>query len=176
MLERDKRVLELIKILGICTRQQIQSVIFADVHENVCLRRLAMLSKREEVNREYFNIGGHKNAYVYYLDSKPNKDTILVDLIITEYIIKLIDKGYEILETKRNVVAEDSSSNTIVKFKSKNKLKYVLLKLESDMGDLKNIYCKPKYKSKCDLPNTIYIIDEKLNTKKVIKYKKVIKS
>lgn len=171
MLERDKRVLELIKNLGICTRQQIQNVIFADVHENVCLRRLAMLSKREEIKREYFNLGDNKNAYVYYLDNKPNKNTIQSDLIITNYIIKLISEGYEIVESKRNTIAEDNTSNAIIKFKSKDKSKYIFLKLESEEEDFKSIYYKIKSKSKEEIPNTLYLIDERLNVVKRIKYK-----
>lgn len=171
MLERDKRVLELINNLGICTRQQIQNIIFADVHENVCLRRLAMLNKREEIKRDYFNLGNNKNAYVYYLGNKPNKDTIRSDLVITDYIIKLMKEGYEIAESKRNTIAEDNTSNAIIKFKSKDKSKYVFLKLESEKGDFKSIYYKFKSESKEDVPNTLYLIDESLNVVKRIKYK-----
>ena len=171
MLERDKRVIELINDLGICTRQQIQNVIFTDVHENVCLRRLAMLSKREQIKREYFNLGNNKNVYVYYSNNKPNKDTIQSDLIITDYLIQIIKENTEILEIERNTIKEDSTSNTVIKYKSKDKIKYAFLKLQSEEHDLIKNYNQIKSKEQREIPKLIYIIDKDLNVVKKLKFK-----
>lgn len=170
MLERDKKVLDLISILGICTRQQIQSIIFVNLHENVCLRRLAILSKRNLIKRKYFNLGGNKNAYVYYLQDEPTKDRVQSDLIITEYIIKLMKKS-NILDVKRNIIPKDNTSNAIIKFKSKDKIKYIFLKLENEVNNFKDIYYNFKSQVNYEIPNTLYLIDINLNVIQKIKYK-----
>ena len=64
--DRDKRTIELIDKIGPLTREQIQRVLFKNVHHNVPNRRLTMLTENKLIKRSYYQIASHKNVYVYY--------------------------------------------------------------------------------------------------------------
>lgn len=44
MQERDLKILSFLTMCRICTRKQVQELLFPDVHENIPLRRLKKLS------------------------------------------------------------------------------------------------------------------------------------
>ena len=71
MQERDLKILSFLTMCRICTRKQVQELLFPDVHENIPLRRLKKLSDEGYINRKMFNVEGTKNMYVYYLDKLP---------------------------------------------------------------------------------------------------------
>lgn len=110
MTERDAKIIELLKCCKVLTREQIQKVLFKNVHTNICLRRLKILTENKEIKRAYFQLEKHKNVYVYYLDKKPAKRNLLHDLAISEFItdvmlvadIKHIETNYRI----DNIIAD----------------------------------------------------------------------
>ena len=76
MQERDLKILSFLTMCRICTRKQVQELLFPDVHENIPLRRLKKLTDEGYINRKMFNVEGTKNMYVYYLDKQPKKKLI----------------------------------------------------------------------------------------------------
>ena len=44
MQERDLKILEFMTVCRVCTRRQVQELLFPNVHENIPLRRLKKLS------------------------------------------------------------------------------------------------------------------------------------
>lgn len=110
MTDRDRMILEMLKSCKLLTREQIQKVLFKNVHTNICLRRLKTLADNKEIKRSYFNLGGNKNVYVYYLDKKPAKRNLLHDLAVSEFLtdmmlvsdVKHIEVNYKI----GNVIAD----------------------------------------------------------------------
>ena len=102
MQERDLKILSFLTMCRICTRKQVQELLFPDVHENIPLRRLKKLSDEGYINRKMFNVEGTKNMYVYYLDKQPKKKLITHDLYITDFLVKLIKNKYEIVDFKKS--------------------------------------------------------------------------
>ena len=102
MQERDLKVLEFLTMCRICTRKQVQELLFPNVHENIPLRRLKKLNDEGYIKRKMFNVEGTKNMYVYFLDKQPKKKLITHDLYITDFLVKLINNGCEILEFKKS--------------------------------------------------------------------------
>ncbi|MBQ8998013.1 MAG: replication-relaxation family protein [Clostridium sp.] len=110
MTERDLKIIELLKCCKVLTREQIQKVLFKDVHMNICLRRLKVLTENKDIKRAYFQLERHKNVYVYYLDKKPSKRNIIHNLSISEFLtdvmliadIKHIETNYKI----GNIIAD----------------------------------------------------------------------
>ena len=85
-------------------------MLFKDVHMNICLRRLKVLTENKDIKRAYFQLERHKNVYVYYLDKKPSKRNIIHNLSISEFLtdvmliadIKHIETNYKI----GNIIAD----------------------------------------------------------------------
>ena len=177
MQERDLKILEFMTVCRVCTRRQVQELLFPNVHENIPLRRLKKLSDEGYINREMLNIEGTKNMYVYYLDKRPKKRLIAHDLYITDFLVKLIKNGYEILEFKKSQPIGNIIPDAYVKIKKENKVKRILLEVQISPND-----CLKKYKEIKDiiLENTdwpvmpiLYVVnnqnlDKKLKNIKVI--------
>ena len=110
MTERDAKIIELLKCCKVLTREQIQKVLFKDVHINICLRRLKALTENKDIKRAYFQLEKHKNVYVYYLDKKRSKRNIIHNLAIADFItdvilvadVKHIETNYKI----GNIIAD----------------------------------------------------------------------
>ena len=52
MQERDLKILSFLTMCRICTRKQVQELLFPDVHENIPLRRLKKLTDEGYINRK----------------------------------------------------------------------------------------------------------------------------
>lgn len=141
MQERDLKILEFMTVCRVCTRRQVQELLFPNVHENIPLRRLKKLSDEGYINREMFNIEGTKNMYVYYLDKRPKKRLIAHDLYITDFLVKLIKNNYEIVEFKKSQPIGNIIPDAYVKIKKENKVKRILLEVQISPND-----CLKKYK------------------------------
>lgn len=50
MQERDLKILSFLTMCRICTRKQVQELLFPDIHENIPLRRLKKLSDEGYIN------------------------------------------------------------------------------------------------------------------------------
>ena len=74
MQERDLKVLEFLTMCRICTRKQVQELLFSNVHENIPLRRLKKLVDEGYIKRKMFNVEGTKNMYVYLIDKNENRN------------------------------------------------------------------------------------------------------
>ena len=146
MQERDLKVLEFLTVSRICTRKQIQELLFPNVHENVPLRRLKKLVDEGYINRKMFNIEGTNNMYVYFLDKQPKKKLITHDLYITDFLVKLIKDNYEILEFKKSPQIGKIIPDAYIKIKKNNKIKRILLEVQISPND-----CLTKYKEIKDI-------------------------
>ncbi|WP_302968099.1 replication-relaxation family protein [Intestinibacter bartlettii] len=141
MQERDLKILEFMTVCRVCTRRQVQELLFPNVHENIPLRRLKKLSDEGYINRKMFNIEGTKNMYVYYLDKQPKKKLITHDLYITDFLVKLIKNNYKIVEFKKSQPIGNIIPDAYVKIKKENKVKRILLEVQISPND-----CLKKYK------------------------------
>lgn len=141
MQERDLKVLEFLTMCRICTRKQVQELLFPDVHENIPLRRLKKLSDEGYINRKMFNVEGTKNMYVYYLDKQPKKKLITHDLYITDFLVKLIKNKYEILDFKKSPQIGNIIPDAYLKIRKNKRIKRILLEVQISPND-----CLSKYK------------------------------
>ena len=171
MQERDLKILSFLTMCRICTRKQVQELLFPDVHENIPLRRLKKLSDEGYINRKMFNVEGTKNMYVYYLDKQPKKKLITHDLYITDFLVKLIKNKYEILEFKKSPKIGNIIPDAYIKIKKENKVKRILLEVQISPND-----CLTKYKeikdiiienTKWPVMPTLYIINNQGLNKKL---------
>ncbi len=141
MQERDLKILSFLTMCRICTRKQVQELLFPDVHENIPLRRLKKLSDEGYINRKMFNVEGTKNMYVYYLDKQPKKKLITHDLYITDFLVKLIKNKYEILDFKKNPQIGNIIPDAYLKIRKNKRIKRILLEVQISPND-----CLSKYK------------------------------
>lgn len=141
MQERDLKILSFLTMCRICTRKQVQELLFPDVHENIPLRRLKKLSDEGYINRKMFNVEGTKNMYVYYLDKQPKKKLITHDLYITDFLVKLIKNKYEILDFKKSPQIGNIIPDAYLKIRKNKRIKRILLEVQISPND-----CLSKYK------------------------------
>lgn len=141
MQERDLKILSFLTMCRICTRKQVQELLFPDVHENIPLRRLKKLSDEGYINRKMFNVEGTKNMYVYYLDKQPKKKLITHDLYITDFLVKLIKNEYEILDFKKSPQIGNIIPDAYLKIRKNKRIKRILLEVQISPND-----CLSKYK------------------------------
>lgn len=146
MQERDLKILEFMTVCRVCTRRQVQELLFTDVHENIPLRRLKKLTDEGYINRKMFNVEGTKNMYVYYLDKQPKKKLITHDLYITDFLVKLIKNGYEILEFKKSPKIGNIIPDAYLKIRKNKRIKRILLEVQISPND-----CLSKYKEIKDI-------------------------
>jgi predicted transcriptional regulator len=140
MTNRDMEILGFLTLSRMCTRKQVQELLFENKHQNVPLRRLKKLADDGYVNRKMFKIENTRSVYVYYLDKKPSKKLVEHDLYITDFLVKLIKNNYEIIEFKRNFSLGNIISDGYIKVKKNNRIKRILLEVQLSPHD-----CISKY-------------------------------
>lgn len=124
---RDKKVIDFVNMVGIANREQIREVFFPEVHQNICMRRLKKLADEEYISR--FKYDG--NVFVYYSDKKPSKRLIRHDLYITDFVVKMIKEGYEILEFKKSFIIGPIISDAYIKYLTKDgKERHLVLEVQ----------------------------------------------
>lgn len=138
MTERDMKVVEFIKKYKLCTGTQIYKVFFNNVAPTVCNRRLKYLYEYGYIERQKFN----GNNYIYFEGKKPAARIIQHDLLITDFILKLLNEGYEIVDFKKSFVLGDIISDAYIRIKKDNMLKNILLEVQLGTHD-----CISKYKN-----------------------------
>lgn len=117
--DRDLEVLNLINLCKVCTKDQIQQTLFSEVTQNVCIRRLKLLSDLKLVKRSRFNISKNSNQYVYYIDKKPSKRLLQHELEITNFILKLYKSNITILNVYRSKCIDNVIPDAIIEIKDK---------------------------------------------------------
>ena len=144
MTDRDKKIIELVSQCGVITREQVQRVLFKDTHINVPLRRLKVLVDNKEIKRNYYNIGGHKNVFVYYLGKKPSKRLITHNLLVTDFITKVMSIT-EVVEVETSFKLGSVISDGYIKYKTyegKTRHLFLEVQLSNKVSD-----CVEKYKN-----------------------------
>lgn len=141
---RDIDALNLVNLCGICTRKQIQDIIFKDISETVCIRRLKFLNDIKALSRSRYNISDNSNQYVYYTGKKPSKKLLKHELAITDFILSIYKEGIEISNVSRACVIGDVIPDAIIEVVVDNKIKRFLLEVQLS-GKLES--CVTKYKS-----------------------------
>lgn len=142
LVDRDKNIIRLIENVGVITREQVQRVLFKNVHQNIPMRRLSHLTENKLIKRAYYQIEEHKNVYVYYLWKKPSKRNIRHEITVTEFITNVMAIT-EILEVNTHYVLGDIIADGYIKYRdSEGKIRRLLLEvqLSNKVGD-----CVSKY-------------------------------
>lgn len=144
MTDRDKKIVELVSQCGVITREQVQRVLFKDTHINVPLRRLKVLVDNKEIKRDYYNIGGHRNVFVYYLGKKPSKRLMAHNLLITDFITKVMSIT-EVVEVETSLKIGNVIADGYIKYKTcEGKTRHLFLEVQLSN---KVSYCIEKYKN-----------------------------
>ena len=142
--DRDKRTIELIDKIGPLTREQIQRVLFKNVHHNVPNRRLTMLTENKLIKRSYYQIASHKNVYVYYTDNKPAKRNIVHEVTVSEFITSVMSMC-EVVAAETHYVIGDIIADAYLVYKgSDGRLKRIFLEVQRSG---KTSDCIDKYKN-----------------------------
>lgn len=147
--DRDKKTIELIEKIGPLTREQIQRVLFKNVHHNVPNRRLTLLTDNKLIKRAFYQVDAHKNVYVYYADKKPAKRNIKHELLVSEFITSVMAMC-EVLEVETHYALGNIIADAYMKYKdSEGRIKHLFLEvqLSNKVND-----CVEKYK---DIKNLI---------------------
>ena len=142
LVTRDKNIIELIEKVGVITREQVQRVLFKNVHQNIPMRRLSYLSENKLIKRAYYQIEEHKNVYVYYLGKKPSKRNIRHEITVTEFITNVMAIT-DVLEVNTHYVLGDIIADGYIKYRdSEGKIRRLLLEvqLSNRVGDCINKY------------------------------------
>ena len=142
LVTRDKNIIELIEKVGVITREQVQRVLFKNVHQNIPMRRLSYLSENKLIKRAYYKIEEHKNVYVYYLGKKPSKRNIRHEITVTEFITNVMAIT-DVLEVNTHYVLGDIIADGYIKYRdSEGKIRRLLLEvqLSNKVGDCINKY------------------------------------
>ena len=144
MTDRDKKIVELVSQCGVITREQVQRVLFKDTHINVPLRRLKVLVDNKEIKRDYYNIGGHRNVFVYYQGKKTSKRLITHNLLITDFITKVMSIC-EVVEVETSLKIGNVIADGYIKYKTcEGKTRHLFLEVQLSN---KVSYCIEKYKN-----------------------------
>lgn len=128
--DRDKKTIELIEKIGPLTREQIQRVLFKNVHHNVPNRRLTLLTDNKLIKRAFYQVDAHKNVYVYYADKKPAKRNIKHELLVSEFITSVMDMC-EVLEVETHYAIGNIIADAYMKYKdSEDRIKHLFLEVQ----------------------------------------------
>lgn len=144
LVDRDKKVIDLLENVKVATREQIQRVVYPNVSQNIPIRKLTMLTENKLVKRDYFNLGGHNNVYVYYLKNKPSKRNILHEITITDFITKVMSIT-EVVEVETSFKLGSVISDGYIKYKTyegKTRHLFLEVQLSNKVSD-----CVEKYKN-----------------------------
>lgn len=132
LVERDKRIIDLLESINVATREQIQRVLFKGVHKNVPTRRLQILAENKLVKRNYYQLETHQNVYVYYpIDSKkPAKRNIKHEIMVSEFITNVM-AICEVLEVYRSYKIGSIISDAYIRYKdSENRIRHLVLEVQ----------------------------------------------
>ena len=144
LVERDKKIIELVEKIGVATREQVHKVLFKNVHPNVTMRRLSFLTDNKLIKRDYYQIDSHKNVYVYFLGKKPAKRNIKHEVLVSEFLTNVMTIA-EIVEVQTHYKLGNIISDAYIRYKDSNdKVKSLFLEvqLSNKVSD-----CTEKYKN-----------------------------
>ena len=173
--DRDKKTIELIEKIGPLTREQIQRVLFKNVHLNVPNRRLALLTDNKLIKRAYYQLEQHKNVYVYYSGKKPSKRNIKHEIMVSEFITNVMAMC-EVLEVETHYTIGNIISDAYMRYKdSEGKVRSLFLEVQlsnkvndciSKYKDIKNIILDER-KDWQVIPRLIVITDLEHNNEQI---------
>ena len=175
LVERDKKIIDLINQVGVITREQVQKVLFKNTHKNVPMRRLSHLTENKLIKRDYYQLEQHRNAYVYYTGKKPSKRNIKHETMVSEFITNVMAMC-EVIEVKTHYVIGDIIADAYIKYKdSDNKVRSIFLEVQlsnkvsdcvSKYGNIKNIILEER-KDWQVIPRLIVITDLEHNNEQI---------
>ena len=173
--DRDKKTIELIEKIGPLTREQIQRVLFKNVHLNVPNRRLTLLTDNKLIKRAYYQLEQHKNVYVYYSNKKPSKRNIKHEIMVSEFITNVM-AICEVLEVETHYTIGNIISDAYMRYKdSEGKVRSLFLEVQlsnkvndciSKYKDIKNIILDER-KDWQVIPRLIVITDLEHNNEQI---------
>ena len=166
MTDRDLAVVNFINQFELCNKEHIKEVFFPDCHANVCMRRLKKLAEEELINR----IKHNGNVFIYYANKKPSKRLLTHDMYITDFVVKMLKQGYEIIEFKKNFIIGNIISDAYIRYKDpEGTTRHLVLEIQlhnkvddciNKYSDFKNIILDNR-KDFNSIPRIICITDMK---------------
>ena len=175
LVERDKKIIDLINQVGVITREQVQKVLFKNTHKNVPLRRLSYLAEYKLIKRDYYQVSSHTNSYVYYLGKKPAKRNIKHEIMVSEFITTVMAMC-EVLEVETHYSIGNIIADAYMKYRGNDgKVRSLFLEVQlsnkvedcvSKYKDIKNIILDER-KDWQTIPRLIVITDLEHNNEQM---------
>ena len=172
MTNRDMMVLQFLTTIRYATTKQIQEMIFPNLNPSVCYRRLNYLIDNKLLLRRYYNLGGNSNSHVYYLDKAPKKSIIKHELLVTEFIVQLVQQGHELLEVEKTPIYRGIKPDLVVKMRTKmGNERIIFVEVQ-----LSRHNCIEKYYNLYDgeIPAILYIVTENKLEQPMIRNMRVV--
>ena len=162
MTDRDFRILKLLTELRYMTTKQIREVVFPNLNPSVCYRRLNYLTDNKLIFRRYYNLGGNSNSYIYYLDKAPAKKSVKHELLVTEFVVKLVKLGHELLEVDKTPIYKGFIPDAIIKFKKADgSIRHLFLEVQLSRYSIYEKYYNINPTGRADIPNILYVVTDK---------------
>lgn len=173
MTNRDLEILELLTTVRYATTRQLREIIFPNLNPSVCYKRLNCLIDNKLLLRKYYNLAKNTNSYVYYLDKAPAKKSVKHELLVTEFVVQLVQQGHELLEVEKAPIYRGIKPDLVVKMRTKaGKERIIFLEVQ-----LSRHNCIEKYYNlySGEIPAILYIVTEnKLEQPKIRNMRVVI--
>ena len=158
MTNRDLEILELLTTVRYATTRQLREIIFPNLNPSVCYKRLNCLIDNKLLLRKYYNLAKNTNSYVYYLDKAPAKKSVKHELLVTEFVVKLVKLGHELLEVEKTPIYRGIKPDLVVKMRTRDgRERVVFLEVQLSKHDTITKYFN-LYSG--EIPAILYIVTE----------------
>ena len=175
MTDRDFKILQLLTSIRYATTRQIRDTIFPNLNPSVCYKRLNYLTSNKLILRRYYNLGGNTNSYVYYLDKAPKKSIIKHELLVTEFIVKLVKLGHELLEVDKTPIYKGFIPDAIIKFKKADgSIRHLFLEIQLSRYSIYEKYYNINPTGRADIPNILYVVTDKPQKEHLIRNLRIV--
>ena len=175
MTDRDFRILEFLTTVRYATTKQIQEMIFPNLNPSVCYKRLNYLIDNKLLLRRYYNLAKNTNSYIYYLDKAPKKSIIKHELLVTEFIVKLVKLGHELLEVDKTPIYKGFIPDAIIKFKKADgSIRHLFLEIQLSRYSIYEKYYNINPTGRADIPNILYVVTDKPQKEHLIRNLRIV--
>ena len=158
MTNRDLEILELLTTVRYATTRQLREIIFPNLNPSVCYKRLNCLIDNKLLLRKYYNLAKNTNSYVYYLDKAPAKKSVKHELLVTEFVVQLVQQGHELLEVEKTPIYRGIKPDLVVKMRTRDgRERVVFLEVQLSKHDTITKYFN-LYSG--EIPAILYIVTE----------------
>lgn len=154
--DKDTRIIEFVKNVGICNTNTIHSIFYQGISLRNCQLRLSKLVESKHLKRWRNNVN---EPYYYYLGTRP-KNYIHKSLFATT-IAYMKANGYDITGYQTPFKIGDIIADGLIEIDNKYYFVEVELSKSLDIEKYKKFYFSRTYKKLCNYMPTIILVSNK---------------